>query len=331
VARKFPRNALCPCGSGKKYKKCCIDKGFDWVETDDGAIAKRVPLSDEAMTFFDELRQAQIERFGYLPDRVFEGAPPLEHLEHWTVEAMRKGGVEPALIYAYEKTDGLLLSVQNEALMPDVDIAQWDAAIDEYETKTGKKAARRRLNEHDLESMLANGPREPERADFVKRLPIAPPFSREEWSTWQLSSIINEPTCFEYFQRCLTEIGRSGRGETYFNMLCVTAAIGDSPREGIDYEAVLRSCRDRKFSADELDYALESLLATCQPKTTLPSAAAAFEMMGFIGSFMTEYAEEAGMEEELSDVLGRINALALMAFAAAVNAELQIQPDAWKR
>lgn len=23
---KIQRNALCPCGSGRKYKKCCIDK-----------------------------------------------------------------------------------------------------------------------------------------------------------------------------------------------------------------------------------------------------------------------------------------------------------------
>lgn len=22
----FPRNAACPCGSGKKFKKCCVDK-----------------------------------------------------------------------------------------------------------------------------------------------------------------------------------------------------------------------------------------------------------------------------------------------------------------
>ena len=25
IKKKFPRNAPCPCGSGKKYKHCCID------------------------------------------------------------------------------------------------------------------------------------------------------------------------------------------------------------------------------------------------------------------------------------------------------------------
>ena len=28
TARKIKRNDLCPCGSGKKYKKCCIDITF---------------------------------------------------------------------------------------------------------------------------------------------------------------------------------------------------------------------------------------------------------------------------------------------------------------
>jgi uncharacterized protein YecA (UPF0149 family) len=25
VSKEFGRNALCPCGSGEKYKNCCID------------------------------------------------------------------------------------------------------------------------------------------------------------------------------------------------------------------------------------------------------------------------------------------------------------------
>ena len=28
VVRKPERNELCPCGSGKKFKKCCIGKGI---------------------------------------------------------------------------------------------------------------------------------------------------------------------------------------------------------------------------------------------------------------------------------------------------------------
>ena len=29
---KTGRNDLCPCGSGKKFKKCCLGKGlYDWI------------------------------------------------------------------------------------------------------------------------------------------------------------------------------------------------------------------------------------------------------------------------------------------------------------
>ena len=76
---------------------------------------------------------------------------------HLTVEAMKKAGVEPALIYAYEET-GMMVNDENERRIPDVDLAEWDAAIDEYERTTGAKATRRRLNRHDLHGILANGP-----------------------------------------------------------------------------------------------------------------------------------------------------------------------------
>jgi len=30
MARNISRNAPCPCGSGRKFKHCCINKGIDW-------------------------------------------------------------------------------------------------------------------------------------------------------------------------------------------------------------------------------------------------------------------------------------------------------------
>ncbi|MDY0222873.1 MAG: SEC-C metal-binding domain-containing protein [Desulfobacterium sp.] len=37
--KKIKRNDLCPCGSGKKYKKCCLlqqttDRPISWTEND---------------------------------------------------------------------------------------------------------------------------------------------------------------------------------------------------------------------------------------------------------------------------------------------------------
>lgn len=156
--KKLARNSPCPCGSGKKYKHCCIHKDFEWVETDDGEVAKSVELSRETMGAIETLRRSYVHVHGREPERIFEGAPPLEVIEHWTVEAMKKAGVEPALIYAFEET-GLMVNEEHENRVTDVDLAEWDEAIDEYERKTGKKAARRRLNKRDLRGILANGPK----------------------------------------------------------------------------------------------------------------------------------------------------------------------------
>src|SRR4030042_464073 len=135
MPKKLSRNAPCPCGSGKKYKHCCIRKDFEWVETDDGGIARKVEVPEDVMQALDGLRQAQEAQYGREPERIFEGAPPFELVEHWTVEAMKKAGVDPALIYAFEKT-GLVLNDQNEDKLPDTEIDGWDAAIRDYENKT---------------------------------------------------------------------------------------------------------------------------------------------------------------------------------------------------
>jgi hypothetical protein len=33
---KVGRNELCPCGSGKKYKRCCLDNPAPWPTPHDG-------------------------------------------------------------------------------------------------------------------------------------------------------------------------------------------------------------------------------------------------------------------------------------------------------
>jgi hypothetical protein len=50
------------------------------------------------------------------------------------VEDMKAAGLDPAFIYAFEKT-GLLVTEWNKHLIPDEDLADWDAAIEEYERK----------------------------------------------------------------------------------------------------------------------------------------------------------------------------------------------------
>lgn len=330
MSRKISRNDPCPCGSGKKYKKCCIGQDFEWIETDNGDISRSVPLSEEAMELLEEIRDSQIRKYGKLQDRVFEGAPPLEQLEHWTVEAMKKAGIEPALIYAYEKTNGLLLNSHNERLVTGRDLEEWEAAIDEHERNTGQKALKRRLDDADMERMLQHGPgKQPE--GFVTRLPFPPPFSKDKWGEGHMRSIIEEPEYLDYLERCQQEVINSGRSEVYLKLFCVMADGKATKQKRTDYRKIVREAMNRSLSLEELEVGLETVYLNCQPQTALPSAAAAFELVGFISRFVASYAEQAGFEDELSESLTKLHGLTLLAFVAAVNVELGLQPDIWKK
>src|SRR5690242_11736878 len=84
----------------------------------------------------EQQRQKFIEKYGREPgpdDPVFFDMPPLEHVEHEMVQAMKKAGLDPACIHAYEKT-GLLVTEENLHLIPEKDLDEWDA-IREYEEK----------------------------------------------------------------------------------------------------------------------------------------------------------------------------------------------------
>jgi hypothetical protein len=139
MARKrLSRNAPCPCGSGKKYKNCCYSKGFDWVQDEAGTVSKSIPLPDEAADILEQQRRKFVERFGREPgpgDPVFFDAPPVEQVEFQMVQAMQAAGVDPAFIYAFEKTGGLLVTEQNMHLISEEDLAAWQDAIDEYEAR----------------------------------------------------------------------------------------------------------------------------------------------------------------------------------------------------
>ena len=137
--KKLSRNAPCPCGSGKKYKHCCHGKDFEFLEDEEGTIFKSIPMSDEMGEIIAEQKQKFTEKFGREPgpgDKLFFDMPPVEHAEHFIVEGMKKAGLDPAVIYAFEKT-GLLLTETNEHLISDVDRAEWEAAVLEYRAKHG--------------------------------------------------------------------------------------------------------------------------------------------------------------------------------------------------
>jgi hypothetical protein len=47
MPKKIPRNAPCPCGSGKKYEKCCYGKAFDYEEDEqrpEFSVTRSIPV-----------------------------------------------------------------------------------------------------------------------------------------------------------------------------------------------------------------------------------------------------------------------------------------------
>jgi hypothetical protein len=65
-------------------------------------------------------REEFIDKHGREPgpnDPVFFDPPHPEHLEHMMVEDMKAAGLDPAFIYAFEKT-GRIVTEQNQHLLP---------------------------------------------------------------------------------------------------------------------------------------------------------------------------------------------------------------------
>jgi hypothetical protein len=65
-------------------------------------------------------------------------ASPLEQVEHQLVETMKRAGLDPAFVYAFEQT-GLLVSTANQHLIPEADLAEWHAAVARY--RAGHRAS----------------------------------------------------------------------------------------------------------------------------------------------------------------------------------------------
>ncbi len=99
--RKLPPNAPCPCDSGNKYKDCCYHKDFEWLVDDEGNVFKSIPFSEDLAEVIEEQRQKFVEQHGREPgpdDSLFFDMPPLEHTEHFMVQAMEQAGLHPAFV-----------------------------------------------------------------------------------------------------------------------------------------------------------------------------------------------------------------------------------------
>jgi len=107
---------------------------------------RTVKLDPESTDMMQQQLQAFREKFGREPgpdDPIFfdpkADAPQPFRLEKFleeSTEAMVAAGIRPEIIYAHRKTGGLIVTEENQEKLSAEDIAEWEAAIDEYFEKT---------------------------------------------------------------------------------------------------------------------------------------------------------------------------------------------------
>jgi hypothetical protein len=107
---------------------------------------RTVKLDPESMDMMQQQLQAFREKFGREPgpdDPLFfdpDADTPqpfrLEKFLEESTEAMVAAGIRPEIIYAHRKTGGLIVTEENQEKLSAEDIAEWEAAIDEYFEKT---------------------------------------------------------------------------------------------------------------------------------------------------------------------------------------------------
>lgn len=127
----------CPCGKGKTYGECCKQQGVTYYTDAEGDLSKSIPMNEELVAVFEQLKEEFEEAFQRPPegqDRVFfsQHLHSPEDQEKETVEAMLQAGIREELIYCYLKTDGLLLTEDNEHLVDQTDLDEYQAAYEEY-------------------------------------------------------------------------------------------------------------------------------------------------------------------------------------------------------
>lgn len=136
------RNSTCPCGSGRKFKHCCIGKDFTFIAEDENTYTMQVPMTPEIREITERAAEEFRRHFEREPG---SGVPLLlakylcseQDLKREIVNAMNTAGIDPAVIYAYKKT-GYIQSESELHHYTGAAIAEWDEAIAEFDAHGGE-------------------------------------------------------------------------------------------------------------------------------------------------------------------------------------------------
>jgi hypothetical protein len=168
MPKEYPRNQRCPCGSGKKYKVCCAQKGFNFTLDDQGNVERTVPLRPEVHEVLKDQERAFVAKFGREmgpDDPIFfdpnaDTPQPMEtdspEMRREFGEAAKNAGIPEELIYATNKT-GIILTAENRDLLPDNQVKEFEDAVREYREMFGEGEADE-ADENEPSDPLLPGP-----------------------------------------------------------------------------------------------------------------------------------------------------------------------------
>ena len=130
------RNDSCPCGSGKKYKRCCANKAFTFVKESEDTVTQVLPIEGGLREIIDNHRSSFLKHFEREPD---DDDPLLlgkylmseDDIERETIDAMRRTNADPAHIYAYRRTGYLICDAYLDRFTGAA-IQEWNAAVKEF-------------------------------------------------------------------------------------------------------------------------------------------------------------------------------------------------------
>lgn len=137
---KVGRNEKCPCGSDKKYKQCCYNKGFDFVQKGH-EIVRIQPVGEEFQSAAGKIYEEYLKRLERAPGAgdpiaIWQFYHGQDEMTEQICEAMKMAGIDAAKIWAYKKT-GLMIVGGEEDKYTEFDINEWDDAIEEFYAHDG--------------------------------------------------------------------------------------------------------------------------------------------------------------------------------------------------
>ena len=125
------RNAQCPCGSGKKFKKCCLPRQNESYQRDPQRLPKPrgVRGSRANLIVADDV---MVEVAAESP------TPPAG--KNATAMAMLRAKVSERIVWAYLETGFFITEANKLAHLPDR-VAKWEQALVDYDNATPAERA----------------------------------------------------------------------------------------------------------------------------------------------------------------------------------------------